>query len=995
MPANKTTFKLDVSSDRPIAIVFGADKPGAQAFVNQLLDNNLRVIAVSSHAKTPSLATSKKDYLQIISPREWKVLANKKTKADYYIDFALTSEAVEEADKNNQKLLRVIGPSDNAIQEKEFLEKQNFDWRLVQGGHLYGPRDNIEQKGFLDHLFLAAVFNLYPSIAGSKKEIYPTFINDFAQGLFSALFSPSAKRSLISLKGEPITIAKFWQKIAEQAHTSSQTPYPVPIPPIEMINEQIKTGEEVLGWRPETSLEEGIKSSVQFFFQKMEKGEISKPTSSQLSARHSTNTKVKKKTKLKKKSKKSLLKAKPIIIEQEVKSVQKSPPKLATKPISAKPALGKRSPFPTTDKTDIQSAKPDRSDTEVKGPTSKTGRANLLLKKRLSGRWWAGSVLALVALFLFPLFWVSVNLTQGAIRLKSSVNYWQEGKFQKSINQASKAKASAERGKNFISAIDQPWFYLGQKKLLFAWLDVIEKSSWLTITVDNWSQGSSQLSTLVLGESNPQGQIKTIVPQLKADSEKLTTEFSLAAGSFSRAKALLPPATTSKLNPYQKKLDHYQKFLNYLQPSLRILDWMANRNKPLTFLVVLQNNMELRPTGGFIGSFALLKFDKGKMIDFKVHDVYSADGQLKGHVEPPEPIKAHLGEANWYLRDANWNPDFPSSAKNISWFLEKEINIKPDGVIAINLEAAKKILKKTGDIYLPDFNEKISDQNLFAKAEFYSEAGFFPGSSQKASFLSELFQQLLAEIKNHPDGTMISQALLASLEEKEIMAWTNYQEINQILEGNNWAGEIKNVIPAKDKTDADYLFVVESNLGVNKANYFLKRSLEALVNIDSNGKIEHTLKINYENSNQTDTWPGGDYKNYLRVILPSGSKVENIYTYAPSTSKKDSIDLNNVAQETIKGKQSLGFLVTVSTNSRKTVEINYSQKVDLGKENWRWLLYWQKQSGFRSTPITMLVTYPDKLKPLQVQPQATATSQGIVFNQFLDKDLVFGIEFGR
>src|SRR5258708_20983577 len=83
--------------------------------------------------------------------------------------------------------------------------------------------------------------------------------------------------------------------------------------------------------------------------------------------------------------------------------------------------------------------------------------------------------------------------------------------------------------------------------------------------------------------------------------------------------------------------------------------------KPQTYLVLFQNNMELRPTGGFIGSFGLFTFVKGRLIDDSIFFVYSTYGQLKGHVEPPSSIKNYFGEANCVLRDSYWGPGFSTS----------------------------------------------------------------------------------------------------------------------------------------------------------------------------------------------------------------------------------------------------------------------------------------------------------------------------------------------
>ena len=78
---------------------------------------------------------------------------------------------------------------------------------------------------------------------------------------------------------------------------------------------------------------------------------------------------------------------------------------------------------------------------------------------------------------------------------------------------------------------------------------------------------------------------------------------------------------------------------------LPILPQVLGVKEKKSYLFLLQNNMELRATGGFIGSYALAIFENGRLLDFQVEDVYTADGQLKGHVEPPEPIKKYLGEA--------------------------------------------------------------------------------------------------------------------------------------------------------------------------------------------------------------------------------------------------------------------------------------------------------------------------------------------------------------
>src|SRR3990167_4553646 len=73
------------------------------------------------------------------------------------------------------------------------------------------------------------------------------------------------------------------------------------------------------------------------------------------------------------------------------------------------------------------------------------------------------------------------------------------------------------------------------------------------------------------------------------------------------------------------------------------------------YLILLQNQMELRPTGGFLGSYAVAKIKNGKLVDVSVQDIYEPDGRVTEHIEPPEPIQEAFQLGTLRLRDANWD----------------------------------------------------------------------------------------------------------------------------------------------------------------------------------------------------------------------------------------------------------------------------------------------------------------------------------------------------
>ena len=128
------------------------------------------------------------------------------------------------------------------------------------------------------------------------------------------------------------------------------------------------------------------------------------------------------------------------------------------------------------------------------------------------------------------------------------------------------------------------------------------------------------------------------------------------------------------------------KFCGGSLPFVKQIDKMLTGK----YVVLLQNNYELRATGGFVGSYAVVDFKNG--INVYVKDIYDADGKLPGHVEPPYPIQEAFLQGWWKLRDSNWKVDYPSAAADINWFLEQGGEKNIDGIIAVNMELFKKWL---------------------------------------------------------------------------------------------------------------------------------------------------------------------------------------------------------------------------------------------------------------------------------------------------------------
>jgi hypothetical protein len=130
------------------------------------------------------------------------------------------------------------------------------------------------------------------------------------------------------------------------------------------------------------------------------------------------------------------------------------------------------------------------------------------------------------------------------------------------------------------------------------------------------------------------------------------------------------------------------------------------------YIFIFQNNNELRATGGFMGSFALVDVKNGKITNVEIPGggFYDLKASFFEKIGAPSPL--HLVGYPWGVWDANWWPDFALSAKKIQWFLEKSRWPTVDGVISFNAGMIPNLIKLTGDIDLPQYDKHLTADNV-------------------------------------------------------------------------------------------------------------------------------------------------------------------------------------------------------------------------------------------------------------------------------------------
>lgn len=441
--------------------------------------------------------------------------------------------------------------------------------------------------------------------------------------------------------------------------------------------------------------------------------------------------------------------------------------------------------------------------------------------------------------------------------------------------------------------------------------------------------------------------------------------------------------TAHKVNSIKQSIETGERLLS-IYPAL------AGYKKTQKILVLLQNSSELRPTGGFIGSLARIDITDGKIEMLRVEDVYTADGQLKGHIDPPPVLQDLMGLEHWYLRDSNWNPDFRESASTARWFYEKETGEKVDAVIGITTSFFVKFLNVTGPMDLPTYNDRITADNFYAKSYYYTQVDFFPGSTQKKDFLGSILQLVLEKLRT--DGKTIGLPLLTVVNDafasSDIQINLTDQESQCALVQYGWGGTVPNVNTcafADEKTPCvfSYLYTNEANVSTSKVNVFIERNQEKTIRIDEQGNITCaiTRRIKNNSSGKQNT---GAYTVYTRFLIPQRATIETfmldgkLVPNRDEQKKKQDLPFG-VIEKGLPDITSIGIAFVVPQGEERLISLSYTlyDPLSFGVNGGKFVLFEQKQPGVDSVPTQTTLQYPSWW---QLFPEENRGISGIIAN---------------
>ncbi len=410
---------------------------------------------------------------------------------------------------------------------------------------------------------------------------------------------------------------------------------------------------------------------------------------------------------------------------------------------------------------------------------------------------------------------------------------------------------------------------------------------------------------------------------------------------------------------------------------------MLGYQKEKVYLFLMQNNDELRPTGGFIGTYGVVRIKDGSITSFFTDNIYNLDFPSEKYMSaiPPDPIIKYLGIGKWFVRDANWSPDFPTSVQKIKELYKLEGGKeKFDGVIAVNPNVFEDLLGLVGEIQVDGLT--FNKDNFTDELQYQVESGFYRRGiepSARKELIGDLAKELETRLYALPSNQWkdVTWTIKKNLDEKYLLTNFNNQQVQSVVEGRQWAG---NVIG----TENDYLMIIDANLAALKTDRVMEKSYTYQLN-ESKDSLNAVLTLNYHHTAGFD-WKTTRYQTYTRVYVPEDSQLKSFVVNGKV------VDIKLVDYVNELGKQSFGYYFEVEPGKTTTLTYQYTLPATLKDklEKQSYQLNLQKQPGVQALNINFDLNF---LRPIKLFAQGDKVLNKIQSQQSVVKDELFTVEF--
>jgi len=478
-----------------------------------------------------------------------------------------------------------------------------------------------------------------------------------------------------------------------------------------------------------------------------------------------------------------------------------------------------------------------------------------------------------------------------------------------------------------------------------------------------------------------------------------------------RLSPRLSAIVTNELDPIIKLMDDGLSLSEVLPSILG-----ATKEGPKNYLILVQNEDEIRPTGGFITSIGMLVIQNGEVVSLDFEGVDNDGDWSKPFPSAPWQLQEYMNTTVLILRDSNWFADFPTNVRWAKYLYSYKHPQPVDGVIAFDQQFLVILLGATGPLTVEGAPYPITSQNVIeymrsAKIPPLDEPS--PAEWDRKQFISTIAGALLEKIIDGGNNNWrgLATGFLTALDEKHLLLQFDDTEITSILAKYDWDNAVR---PAA----GDFLMMTDTNVGFNKTTALMNVSLTYDVDLTDSSIPKSTLVINHKNNSSGDvlcahgdseqvidepTYPTNHcYWNYLRVYKQVDAKLVDSSTHGIPGEwmilGKGIPPRVDVLDEEISGVQGYGTMLVVpgAQSLNTTFEFALPPSVMTRENNsnlFKYRLKVQKQPGTIANPLVIRIHLPDHSQVETINQAAVVQGNNLLIETNLRTDVYVELVF--
>ena len=425
---------------------------------------------------------------------------------------------------------------------------------------------------------------------------------------------------------------------------------------------------------------------------------------------------------------------------------------------------------------------------------------------------------------------------------------------------------------------------------------------------------------------------------------------------------LLDPLRT-QLNQARAKLTPASESAHSGAGVAKLLPGLLGAAGTKTYLVLLANPSELRPSGGFAGEVGTVTFDNGNLTKIDLRNEFDVSAAYKDKFPPSLQEGTYLTFLKGQLEigDAGWDPDFPTSARLQERMYTSATGQPLDGTISLDPYLISTLLQVTGPVDVPRYGS-FDSQNVYLRINVLVNTGAAPGGPPGGKeALPVIATAIIAKVFAQPSSRWpdLGTTLLEGAQQRHLQVSLHDPALEAVLHEKNFDGSL-----VSTPLTQDYLFIAEANVSATKADYYIKRTVSVKVEIYPSGLNRHEVDIHYDYPpprdstdaalNSFPTNPTSLYRDYVRFYLPLTATLGNI-GYLEDGKPAPAYG-GGLREQGIEANRQI-FGTFFSLHRGHTADLIIYYEVGLPADP-PFQLYVQKQAGLPDLPIQLTVSYP-------------------------------------